>query len=163
MLKKLLLSFLALMLFLPTIAYAQDKTHATLTIQAVDSRNQPITGFVYDIVNKETGNRQQLSLLDQSEASIILENGTYTITEVVTPDKYEKSTDSQITIPWVEHGIIKPKHIEKPVVKVEKPKKHYANTGSHLDLTGVGVLVMGAIISGVMVLKGCMREEKTTD
>lgn len=156
MLKKLLLPLLALMFFLPNIVHAQDNTHTTLTIQAVDSHNQPITGFVYEIVNKDTGNSQQLSLTDQSEASITLENGTYTITEVVTPDKYEKSADSQITIPWVEHGVIKPKHIEKPV-KVEKPKKHYANTGSHLNLTGVGLIVIGIVVSLGVVLKGRKR------
>ena len=157
MLKKILLPLLALMFFLPNIVHAQDNTHTTLTIQSVDSHNQPITGFVYEIVNKDTGISQQLSLTDQSEASITLENGTYNITEVVTPFKYEKSADSQITIPWVEHGVIKPKHIEKPVIKVEKPKKQYANTGPHLDLTGVGIIVICMIISGAVVLKGRKR------
>lgn len=74
----------------------------TLRILSQDTNRNKLLGFKYEVINNDTKEKVEVDLTKVSEASLKLENGTYTIkqTKVSDPSKYKIEDAIEVKLPY---------------------------------------------------------------
>lgn len=154
MFKKILSKVSLLLSCVTLFTVAQAAGTGTLTITTVDKDIKPVKGFVYELENEDTKEKQTIDMKDSTEKEIELKYGKYKISEVTTPEKFQKADDFRFEISGEKNkpNIVKysPKHIEKKLVEITDKEKYTQTNGL---ISPVLFYSLGAIsIVGLAVL-----------
>lgn len=103
------------------IKYGNADIGYKLRIESYDKDKRPLTGFVYKVTNKKTGEVIKLDLTLNHIQEVTMKKGDYTIELIEKPEGYDDEKKIDVSFPLKDHNslILIPKHI----VKVEEPKK----------------------------------------
>lgn len=98
------ISSLLLVLFALGLGFSQAKAYEPLnklTIRSETVNNKPFLGFVYEIIDKESGQSLgRIDLTQTHEGEIWLTDGSYLVREVERPAGYRQAKDVEIILPY---------------------------------------------------------------
>lgn len=159
--RKLIVLVLLLISLLPagSLAAAEDEVN-TLKVVSVTSDNAPLTGFSYELVNPETGEKWPIRLKDSHQAELTLADGNYVLKETGRPENYKQAKDISFSFPYeTEPGIytrdllIYPKHNYVP----PEPAPQTGDRGVGSDFLYLG------LVSGLLLLLILLEKKERKD